>query len=154
MSGVRPLVGSAVAAATVAALVWSGWHDVPRSWRLMRDQHVQYASMTRTQRDQAFGALVPIRMDIFDFWRAWLRPGDRYYIQIPNEAFSSTADKKLVVRTISHLYLLPATEAKDLADATVVLSWDDDPAKLHLHYIEQERAGLQLIFVSRVRDVG
>ena len=59
-------------------------------------------------------------------------------------------DKKLVVRSVAHLYLLPATEARSLATATVVLSWDADPGTLHLHYSEQERAGLQLIFVSRI----
>jgi len=116
----------------------------------MRNEHAQFAGYTQTQRNQAFGALIPIRMDIFDFWRANLQRNDRYWIQIPNEAFSVNADKKFVVRSIAHLYLLPATEARSLSDATVVLSWDADPAMLHLHYSQQERAGLQLIFVSRI----
>jgi hypothetical protein len=134
----------------VAALAWSAYRGVPHSWRLMRSQHAAYAGYTRDDRDRAFGTLLPIRMDIFDFWRAHLRKDDRYWIQIPDEAFSANADKRLVVRTIAHLYLLPAIEVSRLADATVVLSWDADPGLLHLRYSEQERAGLQLIFVSRI----
>jgi hypothetical protein len=146
----RRVAGTVVSLAAVCALAWTGWHDVPRSWRLMRNEHARFAGYSRAQRDQAFGALIPIRMDIFDFWRAQLRRDDRYWIQIPPEAFSTNGDKKLVVRSIAHLYLLPAIETRHLSDATVVLSWDADPAALHLTYSEQERAGLQLIFVSRI----
>src|SRR5690242_17049879 len=145
----RGLVG-AVSVACVVSLAWSGWKDVPHSWRLMRTQHEVYAPLTRAQRDQAFGTSIPLRMDILDFWRAWLRPGDRYWIQIPYEAFSTNADKKLIVRSVSHLYLLPAIEAPSLARANVVLSWDADPGTLGLRYSEQQRAGLQLVFVSRI----
>jgi hypothetical protein len=116
----------------------------------MRSQDAAYRGLSRDARDRAFIDEIPLRSDIFDFWRAWLRPGDRYWIQIPNEAFSANADKKLVVRSVSHLYLLPAIEATSLRNANVVLSWDADPGLLHLHYSEQERAGLQLIFVSRI----
>jgi hypothetical protein len=142
------MVGAAAAAA--AALAWSGWKVVPHSWRLMRTQYAVYHGETRDDRDREFGAQIPLRMDILDFWRAYLRPHDRYWIQIPNEAFSVNADKKLIVRSVSHLYLLPATEAKSLRDANVVLSWDADPGLLHLKFAEQQRAGLQLVFVSRI----
>ena len=150
MSSFRRVLASLLAGCAIVGLAWSCRRDVPHSWRLMRNEHAQFAGYTQTQRNQAFGALIPIRMDIFDFWRANLQRNDRYWIQIPNEAFSVNADKKFVVRSIAHLYLLPATEARSLSDATVVLSWDADPAMLHLHYSQQERAGLQLIFVSRI----
>ena len=139
-----------LAGCAVAGLAWGAWKDVPHSWRLMRAEYVVYAGETRTQRDEAFGASIPIRMDIVAFWRGQLRRGDRYWIQMPHEPFSANADKKFVVRAVSHLYLLPATEARSLRDATVVLSWDADPGTLHLHYAEQARAGLQLVFVSRI----
>jgi hypothetical protein len=149
-SGIRRALSLGVSLAVVLALAYSAWRDVPHSWRLMRSQHAQFASYSPTERDQAFGALIPIRMDIFDFWARALRPGDRYWIQIPPEAFSSNADKKLIVRSVAHLYLLPAIETRRLADATVVLSWDADPGRLGLHYSAQIRAGGQLIFVSRI----
>jgi hypothetical protein len=147
---VRRVPVLAVSTLCVFGLAWSAWKDVPHSWRLMRSQYELYSPMTRAQRDRAFGVQIPLRMDIIDFWRAWLRPGDRYWIQIPYEAFSVNADKRLIVRSVSHLYLLPAVEAHSLADANVVLSWDADPGTLHLHYSEQQRAGLQLVFVSRI----
>lgn len=146
----RTTAALVVSVAVVVALAVSAWRNVPHSWRLMRTEHAQFAGYTSAQREQAFGALIPLRMDILDFWRANLRPGDRYWIQIPYEAFSPAADKKLVVRTVSHLYLLPAIETRHLSDATVVLSWDADPGLLHLHYSEQARAGLQVIFASRI----
>ena len=116
----------------------------------MRTQHAAFAGYTQTQRDEAYGAQIPIRMDILAFWREQLRPDDRYWVQMPYEAFSANGDKKFVVRSVAHLYLLPATEARSFRDATVVLSWDADPGTLHLHYSQQARAGLQLVFVSRI----
>jgi hypothetical protein len=146
----RRALAVAASAAAVAGLVWSGWKDVPHSWRLVRDQYTYYHGLKQADRDRYFGAQIPLRMDILDFWRTYLRPDDRYWVQIPYEAFSVGADKKLIVRSVSHLYLLPATEAPSLKDATVVLSWDADPGTLHLKFSEQQRAGLQLVFVSRI----
>jgi hypothetical protein len=146
----RRLVATAVAVLAVITLAYSGWKDVPHSWRLLRTQHDAYAGYTRDQRDRAFGTAIPMPMEIFDFWRQWLRPWDRYWIQMPHEAFSSNGDKKYVARLIAHSYLLPAIETTDLKQATVVLSWDADPGTLHLKYWQQWRAGQQLIFVSRV----
>lgn len=146
----RGAAAALASAAVVAALGWSAVRDVPHSWRLMRSQYAAYHGQSRVQRDQEFIAALPLRTDIFDFWRALLRPGDRYWIQIPHEAYSATADKKFVVRTVAHIYLLPAIEAPDLRHANVVLSWDADPNTLGLHFSEQQRAGLQLIFVSRI----
>jgi hypothetical protein len=150
MAHVRRLSCVALSLVVLTALGYSALTSVPHSWRLMRSQYVAYRGYSRAERDQAFITAIPVRADIFDFWRQWLRPGDRYWIQIPPEAFSANADKRLVVRTVAHLYLLPAIEAPDLGRADVVLSWDSDPGLLHLRYAEQHRAGLQLIFVSRV----
>jgi hypothetical protein len=147
---VRRALEWALAGGACVGLAWSGWKDVPHSWRLMRNEHALYAGYTRAQRDDAYGALIPIRMDILGFWRRQLQSGDRYWIQIPDEAFSANGDKRFVVRSVSHLYLLPATEASSLRDATVVLSWDADPGTLGLRYSQQARAGLQLVFVSRI----
>jgi hypothetical protein len=148
----RRSLAAALAALVVLALVYSGLKDVPHSWRLLRTQHDAYAGYTRDQRDRAFGLAIPMPMEIFDFWRQWLRPWDRYFIQMPHEAFSSSGDKKYVAQLVAHPYLLPAIETTDLARATVILSWDADPGQLHLKYWQQWRAGQQLIFVSRVNS--
>jgi hypothetical protein len=138
------------ALAVVAALVYSAWRDVPHSWDLMRSQHAIYAGYSQAQRQRAFGSQIPMPMEIFDFWRDGLRPGDRYWIQMPPEAFATFADKRYIARNIAHVYLLPAIEVSRRAEATVVLTWDADPGTLHMRFSEQRRAGLQLIFTSRV----
>jgi hypothetical protein len=89
-------------------------------------------------------------MDIFDFYRRGLRSDDRFYLQVEDEAFGQFASKEAVVRSVARYYLAPAVEVEDPGEATVILSYDSDPAELPLRYSQQLRAGLQLIFVSRV----
>ena len=131
-------------------MAWSIAKDVPHSWSSLQTQRGEYVGYTATQRAQAYGAALPLPMNLFDFYREYLRSGDRYFIQIQNGAFGHFIDKETAVRTVARLYLLPAIEAPDLAHANVVLSWDSDPGLLPVHYSEQERLGLQLIFVSRI----
>jgi hypothetical protein len=124
--------------------------DVPRSWSAMRSERAPFVGYTALQRDQAFGALLPLAMSYFEWYRQYLRPDDRYFVQIEPAAFSSYVDKDTLVRRVAHLYLLPSLEATDLAHATVVLSWDDDPSRLHMRFSSQARLGEQLFFVSRI----
>jgi hypothetical protein len=147
---IRATAALVAALAVVAALGYSGWHDVPHSWDLMRSQDAIYRGLTQAQRERAFGTQIPIPMDILDFWRDGLQPGDRYWIQMPPAPFASGADKRYITRNIAHLYFLPAIEASRPADATVVLTWDADPNALGLKYSEQREAGLQLIYISRL----
>jgi|tagenome__1003787_1003787.scaffolds.fasta_scaffold19698377_2 hypothetical protein len=149
-SGIGRTLSFVGALATAGVLSWSLAKDVPHSWSLLKTQRAQYVGYNATQRAQAYGAALPLPMNLFDFYRAYLRPGDRYFIQIQNGAFGRFIDKETAVRTVARLYLLPAIEAPDLADADVVLSWDSDPGLLHLHYSQQARLGLQLQFVSRI----
>src|SRR5438445_7097257 len=78
---VLALAGGLLAAALLA---WSVVKDVPHSWSVMRSEHERFAGYTRLQRDQSYGALLPLPMDIFAWYRQYLRPGDRYFIQIEN----------------------------------------------------------------------
>jgi hypothetical protein len=55
-----------------------------------------------------------------------------------------------VVTAAGRYWLLPAVEVEDVDDATVVVSWERDPAELGLRFSEQQRAGQQLFFVSRI----
>lgn len=107
--------------------------------------------MSTAERNQAYGTLIPLRMDVFDFYRANLRPGDRYWVQVDPGAFSEFADKATVVRAVGRMALIPAVEVDRAEDADVILSWDKDPGLLPYEYSEQYRAGLQLLFVSRVK---
>jgi hypothetical protein len=145
---VRGGLGIAASAVAVVLLGWSACRDVPHTWRLMRIEHAAYASYTPMQREQAFGDALPLPMDVFAWYRQWLRPGDRYWIQIEPSAFSTYLTKQDAVRDVARLYLLPAIQVSKLSQANVVISWDDDPSKLHVPFAAQERSGQQNIFVS------
>ena len=146
---VKAAISLAAAVAAVAGLVSTDFMGVPHSLRLLHSEERRFAELTDVEREQAFGALIPVRMDIFDFYRRLLRDDDRFYVQVKPEPFGN-ADKATVVRSVARLYLAPAVEVERIQDATVVISWDTDPAALPLVYSKQDRAGLQLIFVSRV----
>ena len=138
------------AIATAGLLALSLEKGVQRSWSVMRSEHERFAAYTPLQRQQSYGSALPLPMDIFEWYRQYLRPGDRYFVQVQPGAFGRFIDKTTAVRTVARLYLLPAIEATDLRHANVVLSFDIDPARLGLHYSQQERLGQQLSFVSRI----
>lgn len=135
----------------VLLLVCSIAFGLPEALRAMRDAYEAAAGLSDLQREQAYGAAVPLNMEIFDFYKRQLRQDDRYYMQVLNGPFSTFADKRTVVTKVGNLYLLPALQVQDPRQADVILSFDEDPATLGLRYSEQLRAGQQLIFVSRVQ---
>jgi hypothetical protein len=141
------LVGTVVTAALLAVSIAK---DIPHSWSVMRSEHNRFAGYTRLQRDESFGNQLPLPMDIFQWYRVYLKPGDRYFIQVQNGGFGRFIDKETAVRTVARLYLLPAIEATDLGHANVVLSFDSDPAQLHLRFVSQVRLNQELNFVSRI----
>jgi hypothetical protein len=47
--------------------------------------------------------------------------------------------------------LLPALQAVKLEDATVVVTFFEDPKLLRVRFLTQQQAGLQPIFVSRIK---
>jgi len=155
MAGVgRRAAALATALAVVLALAYSGWKDLPHTWRLMRSQHASYVRYTTAEKERLFGTSIPMPMEQFDFWRAELRPGDRYWLQMPPEPFSTFADKRQITRAIAHLYLLPAIAAPSIDGATVVLSYDANPATLDRVFSQQVQAGQQQIYFSRLAHGG
>jgi hypothetical protein len=139
----------ATAAAALVALVLTLVRGLPDSLAVLDSERGRFAAMPDEQRHQAFGLLIPTRMDIFDFYRRGLRRDDRFYIQVVDQPLG-IASKGTVVRSVARYYLAPAVEVEDPEEATVILSYDSDPAQLRLRYSEQIQAGEQLIFVSRV----
>ncbi len=145
----KATIAFATAAAAVTGLAATVIPGVADSSRTLDAERSRFTGMTAAERAQAFGALIPTRMDVFDFYRQLLREDDRFYVQVTNEGFGN-ADKATIVRSVARLYLAPAIEVRRPQDATVVLSYDADPGVLPLRYSKQTRAGLQLFFVSRV----
>jgi hypothetical protein len=139
-------VAAGVVAAVAAA---SALHGYRGSWDFLGTLRAS-APATALDREHAPGATVGLPMDRFDHYRAWLRPGDRYWLDIGPSGFSSHVDLPTAVATLARFYLLPAVQVADVADADVVLSYDHDPGLLPLRYSEQHREGLQVVFVSRI----
>jgi hypothetical protein len=136
--------------ATVIALA-SAWHTAERMWRHLDEQRRVYANYTDTQRRHAPLDAMGVPSDIFDFYRQYLVRGDRVYFQVRESGYSAFYDLPTAIRFAGHYYLLPAIQAKDLADATVVVTFFDDPGRLPVRYVTQQQAGIQPIFVSRIR---
>jgi hypothetical protein len=134
------------AALTVLALA-SAWHSGRHVWRLLASEYRTYSAYTPTQRRHAALDAIPVDSD---YYATYVHRGDRIYFQVPPGGLGEFFDLPSAVAAAGRLYLLPAVQADSLEDATVVVSYDADPALLHLSYVTQERAGLQLVFVSRI----
>jgi hypothetical protein len=107
-------------------------------------------ALTPQERERAPLAAIPLAAEIFDYYAAFLRPGDRVYFHVLESGFSDFADLPTLVATAGRFWLLPAVQVTNLEDATVVVSWERDPGELGIEFSEQHRAGQQLFFVSRI----
>lgn len=89
--------------------------------------------------------------DIFDFFNRYLVKGDRVYFQVMPSGYTSELNLPEAVAALGRFYLLPAVQTQSLKDATVVVSYYADPGLLHVKFLTQVRAGLQTLFVSRIK---
>jgi hypothetical protein len=138
------------AVAVVAVGVASAATTFGQTRELLAGMHAGGAAMTPLQREHAPGDGIPLPMDRFDHYRTWLRPTDRYWLDVNPSGFSSHLDLPQAVASVARFYLLPAVQVGSPEEASVVLSWDTDPGRLPLTYWESRREGLQLVFVSRI----
>lgn len=144
------LSGAVAAAATVAALL-SAWHPFNHMRRLLEREQASYAALTPAARRQEPVTAVGLDGGIFDFYADRLARGDRVYFQVSPSGFSSNYDLPTIVEALGRFYFLPAVQTDDLTKATVVVSYFADPAQLHVKFITQVRAGLQPLWVSRIK---
>jgi hypothetical protein len=144
------LSGILVAAATALALL-SAWHSGGHVWRRLDSQRATYAPLTDTQRRRAPLDLLQVPGAIFDFYASYVVRGDRVYYQVLPSGLSKDLDLPAAVAAAGRFYLLPATQTTNLADATVVVSYFEDPSLLRVRFITQQRAGDQPLYVSRIK---
>ncbi len=134
----------------VLSITTTAWRTV----RISQSDRETYGDLTPEQRVSAAADAIPLRIDIFDFFRDRLRPDDRYYLQVAPSNFGNV-DKETAVETFGRYYLLPAVLVEDPKDADVVLAWDENPNDLGLDYEPPfDRAGVQDVYVARVRRGG
>ena len=127
------LVAVAVAA---AAMVASVWHEGGTTWRKLDRDYNQYAAYSPPQREQAPILGTGLDPDLFAFVASKLVPGDRVYFQVPRTSYG-TLDLYDTVALIGRFAFLPAVEVEGVDDATVVFSYDSDPAQLHRTFIDE-----------------
>jgi hypothetical protein len=139
-----------VAVVTTLAL-YSAWHSGGHMWRRLGQDRHTYAAYTEYQRSHAVMLNLPLSPEPFDFYRDRLVRGDRVYFLVAPGGFGEFFTLPEIVAAVGRYYLLPAVQVPDVKDATVVLSWNADPATLGVHFVTQARAGEQLIFVSRLK---
>lgn len=144
------LSGVLAAVATAAAL-WSAWHPFNHMRRLLEREQAAYAALTPAERRQQPVSAVGLNGQVFDFYADRLVRGDRVYFQVSPGGFSSNYDLPTIVEALGRFYFLPAVQTDDLSKATVVVSYFADPAQLHVKFITQVRAGLQPLWVSRIK---
>ena len=150
MSGAVRLSSAAAAAAVVLALA-SVVNKGPHVWRLLGDAHETYAAYSDERRRHAPIEQLGLTAGVFDFYRDRVLSGDRIYFQVGESGLGQFLDQPAAARYAGRFYLLPAVEARDLADATVVLTLFEDPGRLGVEFVTQAQAGLQPIYVSRIR---
>jgi hypothetical protein len=138
-----------VAAASVLALV-SALHSGPHMWHRLDRDYRTYKAYTPIERQHAPLAELSLDGNIFDWYAKYVGRGDRVYYQVLPSGLG-TMDLPTAVEYAGSFYLLPAATVTDPKKATVIVSFMADPIFLHLHFITQQRSGLQPIFVSRVR---
>jgi hypothetical protein len=119
-------------------------------WHRLDLNYQAYKPYTPIERQHAPLAELELPGDVFDWYAKYVGRGDRVYYQVLPSGLG-TMDLPTAVEFGGSFYLLPAATVSDPKQATVVVSFMADPKFLHLHFITQQRAGLQPIFVSRVR---
>jgi hypothetical protein len=144
------LSGALATVATAFALV-SAWHSIRHVHRTLETERVFYASLTPAQRRREPVTNAGFDGQIFDFFDSLLTRGDRVYFQVMPSGFSSDYDLPTIVQALGRYYFLPAMQTSDLARATVVVSYFADPSLLHVKFVTQVRAGLQPLWVSRIK---
>jgi len=120
-------------------------------WRQLDDAYRTYAGLDSNQRRHAPLDQIEVPGAIFDFYASYITRGDRVYFQVMPSGLSRDLDLPAAIAAAGRFYLLPAVQTQNLADATVVVSYFADPNKLPVHYITQRQAGLQPLYVSRIR---
>jgi hypothetical protein len=148
--GLRARLAVATTALTCAVAAVSALDGYRAIWDQLSVERARDAALTGKERERTPVTAIPLPVEVFEYYQAFLRPDDRVYFHVLESGFGAFVDLPTIVAAVGRFWLLPAVEAEDLDDATVVVSWERDPGELGLRFSEQHRAGQQLFFVSRI----
>jgi hypothetical protein len=143
------LPAALVLAATAVALA-SVLHSGPHMWRTLDREHERYAAYSETERRHAALRQLGLPGEVFDYYARYVGRGDRVYYQVQVSGLGPFLDLPKAVAYAGRFYLLPAVQARNLDDASVVVTFHEDPSRLGVPFITQQQAGLQPLYVSRI----
>jgi hypothetical protein len=152
VSGRARTASFAVAAvAALAVALASGVKDLPRTWDWLSGQRAQFAPLSAQERAQEPGTAQFLPVDAFDFFRAELGSGDRYYLAVTKAGFTTGVDRATAARIFARFYLLPAIQVAAPRAADVVLTVGIDPHSLGLSLGQVAKYPGGNYFAARVR---
>ena len=111
---------------TAVALA-SVWHAAAPTWRKLDADHEDVRGLLRHRAPPGRERERGLRRDALGHVGSYVHGNDRIYFQAPHRPYG-TLDLHDTVAALGRWYLAPATEVTDPADATVVLSYEADPA--------------------------
>lgn len=142
----------ALAALACLVALYSAWHAGGHVWRQLDAEAKTYGAMTPTQRRQAPLSDIQVPGSIFDFYAQYLGRGDRVYFQVNPSGLATGLTLPEAIAAVGRFYFLPAVQTTDLGSATAVVSYFENPALLHMKFLTQVEAGLQPLWISRLRS--
>jgi hypothetical protein len=98
-----------VLAAFVASAILGAVHVLPS----VEDDVTRYSKLTDKQREHAAGDRLLLRRAPFDAFRARLRAGDPYAVDVPPGAKEQFITRGAVVRSYSAFFFLPAIQTRE-----------------------------------------
>jgi len=144
------LRGAAAGAALVVALA-SGAKDLPGTWRWLSGQRSQFARLSAQDRAEEPGTAQLLPVDAFDYFRARLHRGERYFLAVEPGTFTAGVDRATAGRIFARFYLLPAVQVGAPAQAQAVLTVGIDPHSLGVPLGPIDKFAGGNYFFARVR---
>jgi hypothetical protein len=130
--------------------LYSAWHSGGHVWRGFSNDYRTYAAYSDVERRHAPLVQIDLPTDVFDFYAEHLERGDRIFFQVEQIPFGNYLDLPGIVGAAGRFYLLPAVQVTDPGQATVVVTFREDPNRLGLRYAQQFQFLGESIYVSRV----
>jgi len=144
-------LGAAAAVAALAVALASGVKDYRGTWHWLSGQRSQFARLSAQDRAAEPGTAQLLPVDAFDYFRARLHRGDRYYLAVEPGAFTAGVSREQAGRIFGRYYLLPAVQVETPAKADVVLTVGIDPHTLGVPLGTVEKFAGGNYFVARVQ---
>jgi hypothetical protein len=138
---------AAAAIATVVACI-SVWAAAGTTWDELRAEYDVHAARSDESREFAPIEGAGFTGNLFVFFTSSIDGDDRFFLQAPRRPYG-TLDLHDTLAALVRYFLLPAVQVTELDDATVVISYEADPARLGRQFFAQSRNGPQ-IYVSRL----